>query len=189
MCRCSSSASCTWTTRRRTSAQAWVSVLEVWRALESISTGTEVTQTVLSAARPAGGVRISHATELLKLADEAAALKIACCSNKGLVVARLLTALEHDLDEALPVVPTYASDVTKKIFEGVRRSCARHTTAVTAALKRLRMARQRGLLAAEARELASLQMLEDERGPRFTTGINLLPLTGTSQLLDFLDGV
>ena len=40
--------------------------------------------------------------------------------------------LEDDLDEALPIMTTSASDISKKIYESARRSCARHTTAVAA---------------------------------------------------------
>ena len=32
--------------------------------------------------------------------------------------------LEDDLDEALPIMPTSASDITKKIYKSARRSCA-----------------------------------------------------------------
>ena len=40
--------------------------------------------------------------------------------------------LEHDLNEMLLIMPTSASDISKKIYENARRSCARHTTAVAA---------------------------------------------------------
>ena len=40
--------------------------------------------------------------------------------------------LEHDLDEMLLIMPTSANDISKKIYENARRSCARHTTAVAA---------------------------------------------------------
>ena len=35
----------------------------------------------------------------------------------------ILCWLEQDLDEMLPILPTSASDITKKIYESARRSC------------------------------------------------------------------
>ena len=40
--------------------------------------------------------------------------------------------LEHDVYKMLPIMPTSAHDITKKIYKSARRSCARHTTAVAA---------------------------------------------------------
>ena len=60
-------------------------------------------------------------------------------SQKQLIILRprdyslpIVYWLENDLDEALPIMSTSASDITKKIYENARRSCARHTTAVAA---------------------------------------------------------
>ena len=40
--------------------------------------------------------------------------------------------LEHDVYKMLPIMPTSAHDITKKIYKSAWRSCARHTTAVAA---------------------------------------------------------
>ena len=60
-------------------------------------------------------------------------------SQKLLIILRLrdyslptVCWLEHDLYEALPIMPTSANDITKKIYKSARRSCAKHTTAVAA---------------------------------------------------------
>ena len=36
----------------------------------------------------------------------------------------ILCWLEHDLYEMLPIMPTSANDITKKIYKSARRSCA-----------------------------------------------------------------
>jgi len=152
------------------SAQAWAAEPQVIYALQSISTDDEVVQTSLVAARPVGGLRIAHVTELLKFADEAVAQKLAGCPNKGLVMARLLIALEPDPDEMMPILPKFVTEYTKKIAQSARRASDRHSKDVAAAHGRLRVARRRDTPAAEARELEALQELEGELAPRFTAG-------------------
>ena len=100
------------------SAAEWVSAPGIAAALGSISTFTEVSKTVLEAAQPAGGLTAAHISVLSEFAASAAAQS---GSNKGLIFANLLKAMEANVFDGMPSLATHDNLDTKKIAERVKR--------------------------------------------------------------------
>ena len=99
-------------------AKGWIQNEEVAAALRAIATGNEVSEAILMAARPIGGLRRAHMHELYTLCVGMPS----AAGNKGLILSRWLMAAEHNYDlDANPSLPSCASEETKQRFTRCKR--------------------------------------------------------------------
>lgn len=145
------------------SAKSWILSEGVAEALKAISIGTELSKSMLMAARPMGGLHWSHVYELLEYAATVASAAHSARCNQGVILYRWLLAAEHDLVlETMPSLPDKETKEVKALFSRCKRAAVAHKKGREPLEAQLRMARQRCSTQAESNARAKLEAFERE---------------------------